>query len=192
MRSGSGGSSTCAAAQASTRRRILADAGTNEQACAARRPTHPTSAMMRGCRPSVMYRSACFISSPIRITMVVVPSLHGRREAGRHMRDRSRGRLAGWPAHRAQRTRACESWCLPSSRVPITQSKGMRNPSLAPTRPHPVTSSCATAVRAIMTAVGFVICISRSSVLPSLVSLMSAGQSRPERQRRQAFRMHAR
>lgn len=39
---------------------------------------------------------------------------------------------------------------------------------------YPVTSSCATAVRAIMTAVGFCICISRSSTLPSLVSLISA------------------
>ena len=38
---------------------------------------------------------------------------------------------------------------------------------------HPVMSSCATAARAIMTAVGFWICISRSSTLPSLVSLMS-------------------
>jgi hypothetical protein len=41
-------------------------------------------------------------------------------------------------------------------------------------RPYPVMSSCATAVRAIMTAVGFCICISRSSTLPSFVSLMSA------------------
>ncbi len=38
----------------------------------------------------------------------------------------------------------------------------------------PVMSSWATAVRAIMTAVGFCICISRSSTFPSLVSLMSA------------------
>jgi hypothetical protein len=41
--------------------------------------------------------------------------------------------------------------------------------------PHPVTSSCATAARAIMTAVGFWICISRSRTLPSFVSLMSGG-----------------
>ena len=39
--------------------------------------------------------------------------------------------------------------------------------------PSPVTSSCATAARAIMTAVGFWICISRRRTLPSLVSLMS-------------------
>mmetsp|Transcript_1491 Transcript_1491/g.9124 ORF Transcript_1491/g.9124 Transcript_1491/m.9124 type:complete len:217 (-) Transcript_1491:24-674(-) len=39
--------------------------------------------------------------------------------------------------------------------------------------PSPVTSSCATAARAIITAVGFWICISRSSTFPSLVSLTS-------------------
>jgi len=39
--------------------------------------------------------------------------------------------------------------------------------------PSPVTSSCAVAVLAIMAAVGFWICISWSSTLPSLVSLMS-------------------
>jgi hypothetical protein len=39
---------------------------------------------------------------------------------------------------------------------------------------HPVMSSCATAVRAIITAVGFCICISLSSTLPSFVSLISA------------------
>lgn len=42
-------------------------------------------------------------------------------------------------------------------------------------RTHPVMSSCATAVRPIMTAVGFWICISRNSTLPSLVSLRSVG-----------------
>ncbi len=44
-------------------------------------------------------------------------------------------------------------------------------------RTDPVMSSWATAVRAIMTAVGFCICISRSSTFPSLVSLMSAGRT---------------
>mmetsp|Transcript_46084 Transcript_46084/g.150924 ORF Transcript_46084/g.150924 Transcript_46084/m.150924 type:complete len:252 (-) Transcript_46084:8-763(-) len=39
--------------------------------------------------------------------------------------------------------------------------------------PSPVMSSCAVAMRAIMHAVGFWICISCSSVFPSLVSLMS-------------------
>mmetsp|Transcript_351 Transcript_351/g.874 ORF Transcript_351/g.874 Transcript_351/m.874 type:complete len:259 (-) Transcript_351:70-846(-) len=43
--------------------------------------------------------------------------------------------------------------------------------------PSPVTSSCATDVRAIMTAVGFWICISRSSTFPSLVSLMAPAPS---------------
>ena len=41
---------------------------------------------------------------------------------------------------------------------------------------HPVMSSWATAVRAIMTAVGFCICISRSSTLPSFVSLISVAR----------------
>jgi hypothetical protein len=41
---------------------------------------------------------------------------------------------------------------------------------------HPVMSSCATAARAIMTAVGFWICISRRRTLPSLVSLMPVGR----------------
>ena len=39
--------------------------------------------------------------------------------------------------------------------------------------PSPVMSSCAVATRAIIFAVGFWICISYSSVCPSLVSLMS-------------------
>ena len=43
--------------------------------------------------------------------------------------------------------------------------------------PSPVTSSCATAVLAIMTAVGFWICISRSSTFPSFVSLMPPAPS---------------
>ena len=45
--------------------------------------------------------------------------------------------------------------------------------STAEVVPSPVMSSCAVAMRAIMHAVGFWICISCSSVLPSLVSLMS-------------------
>lgn len=40
--------------------------------------------------------------------------------------------------------------------------------------PSPVTSSWATAALAIITAVGFWICISLSRTLPSLVSLISA------------------
>lgn len=43
--------------------------------------------------------------------------------------------------------------------------------------PSPVMSSCAVAARAIMTAVGFWICISRSSTLPSLVSLIPPAPS---------------
>ena len=43
-----------------------------------------------------------------------------------------------------------------------------------------MTSSWATAVRAIMTAVGFWICISRKRTFPSLVSLMSAGHKQED------------
>ena len=43
-----------------------------------------------------------------------------------------------------------------------------------------MTSSWATAVRAIMTAVGFWICISRKRTFPSLVSLISAGHKQEE------------
>ena len=47
-------------------------------------------------------------------------------------------------------------------------------------RTYPVTSSWATAVRAIMTAVGFWICISRKRTFPSLVSFMSVGHKKEE------------
>lgn len=68
------------------------------------------SVMIRGCRPSAMYRSACFRSSPTNKTTDVVPS--------------------------------------------------------------PQISSWAVAALAIMTAVGFCICISLSSTFPSLVNLI--------------------
>jgi hypothetical protein len=48
---------------------------------------------------------------------------------------------------------------------------------------HPQMSSCAVAVRAIIMAVGCWICISLSSTLPSLVSLMSVAPSQVERVR---------
>mmetsp|Transcript_11137 Transcript_11137/g.25095 ORF Transcript_11137/g.25095 Transcript_11137/m.25095 type:complete len:214 (+) Transcript_11137:946-1587(+) len=73
--------------------------------------TSKPSQSTRECTPSLRYRSACFMSSPMSSTVEVVPS--------------------------------------------------------------PVTSSCATAVRAIMTAVGFWICISRRRTFPSLVSFTS-------------------
>ena len=101
--------------------------------------------MTRGCSPSLMYLSACFISSPIRRTVEVVPSLQeGKVEV--HC-----------TVYRTSLYCCLQLYCT----AEIAES-------------HPVMSSCATAVLAIITAVGFCICISRSSTFPSFVSLISA------------------
>ena len=68
--------------------------GSTNQLKATKRQKALTSTMMRGCRPSPRYRSACFMSSPMNSTVDVVPSLqaqmrsavkkgHSRRACGR-------------------------------------------------------------------------------------------------------------
>ena len=108
---------------------------------------------------------------------MVVPSLlgvgwdgvgerDGQKKEGKKVRRRKKGEEVG----RRPRARAPSSPLSPPSVF-------FSLPSLALSS-HPVMSSCATAARAIMTAVGFWICISRSRTLPSLVSLMPTSERR--------------
>mmetsp|Transcript_12055 Transcript_12055/g.39594 ORF Transcript_12055/g.39594 Transcript_12055/m.39594 type:complete len:201 (+) Transcript_12055:1385-1987(+) len=70
------------------------------------------------------------------------------------------------PSHRSRGWTPSERWRSACFMISPT----MRTAEVVPS---PVMSSCAVAIRAIMHAVGFWICISCSRVLPSLVSLMS-------------------